>query len=75
MSERIRVIDFAHFNKDRQLTSALSANPSGDGKLFLSLTGKPREVGEKGNKRITIKLDRNEVARAILELTKWFNQT
>jgi len=72
MSERIRVIDFAHFNKDRQLTSALSANPSGDGKLFLSLTGK---VGEKGNKRITIKLDRNEVARAILELTKWFNQT
>ena len=74
MSDRVKILDFAHFTKDRKLTSAFQANPSGDGKLFVSLTGNARDVGEQGNKRISMKWDRNEVARVIMELTKWFNQ-
>jgi len=65
-----RIIDLAHFTKDRKFASSFNIDLADDGGLFFAITGNGRPV-KGGKARVSTKLNEGEVATIVFKLLKY----
>lgn len=66
-------ISVMHYNEKEQTYKSLAVNPVPDKKDVVFFSMREGKKGEKQN-RITLALNKNEIAYLIMDLTKMYNQ-
>jgi len=65
-----RIIDLAHFTKDRKFASSFNIDEADDGGLFVAVTGNGRPV-KGGKTRVSTKLNEGEISTIVFKLLKF----